>query len=112
MSYLSMYGWSNLGHSLCTINSSIFLCAKDLIEQAHTKSFIFCAFNRISVHTVCILCVINVIGVHVVCIVCAACVHTARTLPFADQQPSIVQMQHPQGHHGGGGGDPACSRPG
>jgi hypothetical protein len=89
-----------------------FFVPKVLIEPAHTNSIILCAFNRISVHTVCILCAINVIGVHVVCIVCAACVHKVRTLPFADQQPSIVQRQHPQGQHGGGGGDPAGARPG
>ncbi len=29
-----------------------------------------------------------------------------------DQQPSIVRRQHPQGQHGGGGGDPAGARPG
>jgi hypothetical protein len=51
---------------------------KVLIEPTHTNSFILCALNRISMHTVCILCAINVIGVHVVCIVCAACVFVKR----------------------------------
>ena len=29
-----------------------------------------------------------------------------------DKQPRIVRRQHPQGQHGGGGGDPAGTRPG
>jgi hypothetical protein len=29
-----------------------------------------------------------------------------------DKQPSIVRRQHPQGQHGGGGGDPTGARPG
>jgi hypothetical protein len=143
MSYLSSYGWSNLGHPLARFNSSIFFVPMLLIEPAPTQIVLFCV--RICMQTICILCAINVIGVHVVCIVCAACVHAACatcvhlvcTLPFAEQrykdpmhcnehgnehsnsmltvkcQPSIVQRQHPQGQHGGGGGgDPAGARPG